>query len=442
MRKSLVAAAAALALAGCGGGEDGAAGGSCSVREQEIVCDDGTRVSITDGRDGSSCTVADNGDGTRTIACEDGTSVVVRDGADGTSCTATDNGDGTRTVACADGTHVVIADGADGTSCTLVDGDDGTAVLTCTDGTRVVLPVDTCAGGLVAPGFDEAGGWRTSGDAAVVEVGSGHDGPGAGILSGPALCGEDEIAQTICVGSQHERGPAKLTLWQRADCASCQAEAGLRIGGGAAVSLGRVGDAWSKASVCLGEGAYGDAVDFALTAARVPPACRVDPASVPGVWIDDVALEDATPLECPALGEVLNGDFERGELGWSLAGAATIETGPGPAQASLGGPDGCPSARIIGKASVPLASSLPGAALEVEGSGFPRLYVAFGGRNDLLAMLPTGSGVPEVARICIQPVWAGSVVQVELGLGAWSCAPAEAVYRIDDVRIVADPTCP
>ena len=33
--------------------------------------------------DGSACTIADNGDGTKTITCDDGTSVVVTDGATG-----------------------------------------------------------------------------------------------------------------------------------------------------------------------------------------------------------------------------------------------------------------------------------------------------------------------------------------------------------------------
>jgi hypothetical protein len=37
----------------------------------------------TKGEDGSSCTVKDNDDGTKTLSCEDGTSVTIRDGKDG-----------------------------------------------------------------------------------------------------------------------------------------------------------------------------------------------------------------------------------------------------------------------------------------------------------------------------------------------------------------------
>ncbi len=56
-----------------------------------------------DGTTGDSCTVTDNGDGTKTITCEDGTSVTVSDGTDGEKGeSGTDGTDG--------------ADGADGTN--------------------------------------------------------------------------------------------------------------------------------------------------------------------------------------------------------------------------------------------------------------------------------------------------------------------------------------
>ena len=94
------------------------------------------------GKDGDSCTVADNGDGTSTISCDDGTSVTVgdgKDGEDGTSCSITDNGDGTKTITCDDGTEVTVNDGA---SCTIEDNGDGTKTITCDDGTVVVTDGD------------------------------------------------------------------------------------------------------------------------------------------------------------------------------------------------------------------------------------------------------------------------------------------------------------
>jgi hypothetical protein len=55
--------------------------------------------------------VTDNGDGTKKIACQDGTTVTVSDGKAGTPCTVTDNGDGTKTISCSDGTKVTVSDG-------------------------------------------------------------------------------------------------------------------------------------------------------------------------------------------------------------------------------------------------------------------------------------------------------------------------------------------
>ncbi len=75
---------------------------------------DGTNGSNgTDGTNGTSCTVTDNGDGTKTIACDDGTTVTVNDGVDG-SCTVADNGDGTKTITCDDGTSVTVNNGDPG----------------------------------------------------------------------------------------------------------------------------------------------------------------------------------------------------------------------------------------------------------------------------------------------------------------------------------------
>lgn len=71
----------------------------------------GTTV-VCHGANGSSCSVADNENGTKTITCEDGTNAIVSDGsagADGKTCTVTDNGDGTATLVCTDGTQAIVA---------------------------------------------------------------------------------------------------------------------------------------------------------------------------------------------------------------------------------------------------------------------------------------------------------------------------------------------
>ncbi len=88
----VLASACAFALAGCKG-DTGPAGANGSA--------------------GTSCTVTDNGDGTKTITCTDGTSATVSNGApgtNGTSCTVVDNPDSTRTITCTDGTSVTVSD--------------------------------------------------------------------------------------------------------------------------------------------------------------------------------------------------------------------------------------------------------------------------------------------------------------------------------------------
>src|SRR5215203_2700107 len=67
------------------------------------------------GKDGTSCSLTDNHDGTATIRCADGTAFTVTSGTDGTDGT---NG--------ANGTN-----GMNGTSCTLTGADGGTRTLTC-----------------------------------------------------------------------------------------------------------------------------------------------------------------------------------------------------------------------------------------------------------------------------------------------------------------------
>ena len=76
-----------------------------------VACTGDKGADGTDGIDGTSCTVTDNGDGTKTVSCDDGTSITVSDGTDGAACTVTDNGDGTKTISCDDGTSVTVGDG-------------------------------------------------------------------------------------------------------------------------------------------------------------------------------------------------------------------------------------------------------------------------------------------------------------------------------------------
>ena len=128
-------------------GKDGKDATPCTVADngdgtKTITCPESDPVTIangTDGQDGTSCSVTDNGDGTKTITCTDNTSVTVSDAA---PCTAEDNGMGMKTITCPGSDPVTVKDG---TSCTVVDAGGGTAILSCSDGTKVFIspPIDT-----------------------------------------------------------------------------------------------------------------------------------------------------------------------------------------------------------------------------------------------------------------------------------------------------------
>jgi hypothetical protein len=132
-----------LAVAGCTG-DQGPKGDKGDAGDRGPPGADGVDgVPGKDGKDGTpgaaaSCTVTSNSDGTRTISCTDGTTATVSNGANGapgtpgtpgapgtpgtpgtagsngTSCTVVDNGDGSKTITCTDNTSVTILDGAPG----------------------------------------------------------------------------------------------------------------------------------------------------------------------------------------------------------------------------------------------------------------------------------------------------------------------------------------
>ncbi len=113
----LGALAIAVLLAGCTGdkGDAGPAGPAGPAGTVGPAGGDGTNgTNGTNGTDGGSCTIVDNGNGTKTITCDDGTMVVVNDGTAGSSCTVADDGDGCKTITCDDGTTATVCDGQNG----------------------------------------------------------------------------------------------------------------------------------------------------------------------------------------------------------------------------------------------------------------------------------------------------------------------------------------
>lgn len=448
MNRSSRAILLLAALSACAG-SDGSDGASCTVVGDEIRCEDGTSIRVpagdpgAPGEDGTSCTVTDNGDGSRTISCEDGTSVVVRDGEDGQdgedgiSCTVEDNGDGTRSVRCEDGTEAVIAngrDGRDGTSCTLVNNGDGTAALTCTDGTRATIPVATCATlGFVGAGFDIGGPWRKTLGSQILENDPGDRDPGVGIVPAAAVCGGGGFSQSTCIPGGD---PLRVVARQRSDCGvGCSVQTTMRIGGGPILPLALADGTWRDAARCLGAGEVGSSVEFALST-LAPESCGGGFAG--SVLFDQMRIETASPFTCPAPGQVLNGDFDFGDLGWTTnwTGGALVEAAGDSMEAVLPQLNGCTPARIEGQVSIPLADAFPNAALQVVASGSGTVRLEAFGTTPLTNAFALGSGWTS-GRLCLPPSLAGTVIRV--GVAQEGSCPSPV--RIASVRLVSDPAC-
>lgn len=111
------------------------------------------------GRAGADCTIGTGDGGAKVITCSDGTSVTVSDGKPGTSCTVAPAPDGgSRTITCDDGTSAVVSDGDAGTSCTVGVSDAGVKVVTCGDGTSATVSPDPVAPSAVLAPTDELPG--------------------------------------------------------------------------------------------------------------------------------------------------------------------------------------------------------------------------------------------------------------------------------------------
>lgn len=139
-----LACAAAVVLAACSGapGKDGE---PCTVVRNAdgtstISCPDGTQVTVTNGQNGQNGQNGAEG----AVGQTGQTGATGSTGQSGVSCSVSSNPDaGTRTITCTDGTVATVSNGANGTSCTLGTSDSGVRILSCTDGTTTAVPSST-----------------------------------------------------------------------------------------------------------------------------------------------------------------------------------------------------------------------------------------------------------------------------------------------------------
>jgi len=143
-------------------GQDGRDGTSCTVQAVDgtytLTCSDGSKIVFTDGADGRDGVDGENGIGVNGI-----------NGRDGSSCTILNNGDHTYTLSCSDGTEIILTDGINGVNgVNGVNGDDGTDGDNGTDGTDGINGTNGTNG---VDGVDGVGGYNgTNGYISLIRI--------------------------------------------------------------------------------------------------------------------------------------------------------------------------------------------------------------------------------------------------------------------------------
>lgn len=311
------------------------------------------------------------------------------------------------------------------------------------------------AGAPADPGLVDPTKWTVTDGVTVDPTSAGNADPGEAIFTGAGMCGYAAVSQTFTMPPLDRAEPLKLVvthsgtqLVKRFDLS------------GALLSIG-VGSQWFDVpvqpsvyrtdSICLGAAAYGGPVQFKV---GVLPAgnlfCGPGAATAATVKVDQLQVRVADPGECPAVGSVLDGDFE-GATGWTFdgfssgAGAYVAGVGEGATKAAqLTGTNKCSSATMTGSASFPTRATVANPAIDLywQGSSGEPLVFQIGGKN--VATLRSNGNAGH-SRICV-PAWAvGSVQSIGLAMQTHSgneCTTAYAQsFTIDNLTFVNEPSC-
>ncbi len=106
----------------------------------------------SDGKDGVSCTLKDNDNGTGILTCGEDSFVIQggKDGKDGVSCILKENGNGTVTLTCGEDSFIIQGgkDGEDGVSCILKENGNEPVKIICGDA-ETIIPL--CSRGIYNP---------------------------------------------------------------------------------------------------------------------------------------------------------------------------------------------------------------------------------------------------------------------------------------------------
>ncbi|XXY52952.1 hypothetical protein WME91_17650 [Sorangium sp. So ce269] len=326
----------------------------------------------------------------------------------------------------------------------------------CTDGYEVVDGECVWKGGPLDPSFQSADAWSTRGAALVSPEAEGNGNPGAGVIGTEAVCEMAGFYQQLTMPELACAEPLLLAFAAHIGCDSMDCIGppgiGVRINGGFSNIDLMPSSSFTPQRVCLGARAYGGPIELLLGPSRRSPLC--DEATGQGYTLafDDVAMQPDAMHECPAPGQVLNGDFEAGASGWT----ATPESGVSEVKSGLGARSGqgghiattffCQYPSLEGTVSAPLPSAaLPRPALRVWSQGSPGAIVNVMLSTHQLTTLK-GTGEAQVSHLCL-PRWAlGMAHRLVFAYRNRSSQPCtdenKRDFAVDDLAFVSEERCP
>ncbi|MBN2360876.1 MAG: hypothetical protein JXR83_15580 [Deltaproteobacteria bacterium] len=334
---------------------------------------------------------------------------------------------------------------------------DGIAGCDCVVGYEDVNGVCEWSGGPLDPGFQQSGAWTVEGNATVDTATRGVDDPGRGYFPEQAACaGGGALSQTIEMPALADAEPLVLRFWLRSEGFTllCLMAKLVVVVNGGEYGYWLPGSTWSRRSICLGARAYGGPLEIRFEVADACSTCEPGfpfGGTVPTFEIDNAVIEPASAGECPAVGSILNPDFEQGPVGWtptsSDGGSAGVSSGAGTGGSwagQLATSTICDQAALAGRASLPLAADAPSSALQLRARGGVNDLLSIGLNRNTVAQV-AGTGAFELRRVCLLDSFMGLTVDLDLSLYApgETCGdPGRHAFVVDDLSLLTEPACP
>lgn len=303
------------------------------------------------------------------------------------------------------------------------------------------------AGAPLAPGFDDAAPWTTTGAAVLDPDGTGSDDPGQVTWLAGAVCDGSSVRQTFAMPSYERAEPLAIQMTHQGRGDFYEPRPDLGINGKWVPVENR--STFATTEQCLGASGFGGDVEFRIEGytSGCPSTDGVEELIVDRLEV--VRAEDIG-LDCPAPGSVRDGDFEGDGSAWTgiapSDGFAGVEDGVGTGgsrAARLRTATLCSAPSIAGVASWPLPSTVPSPALQFvwNGTAGRNLFIHSGGLT--LAQL-TATGATGASTVCLLPAIQGTAQDIKFALPSTAgfCAdPDVRDFVLDDAELISEPGC-